>query len=63
MSRSLLLCIWLLLLAATGCPKAGESGGPVDACSETGQQCRLGGGQLGVCTMNTAGELRCAPQH
>jgi hypothetical protein len=58
-----LVTFCLLLLTATGCPTAGEHSGPVDTCTEAGQQCRLGGGKLGVCTMDTAGNLQCASQH
>lgn len=52
-----------LLVAASACPDTSESGGPTDTCESVGQQCRLGGGQLGVCTSNADGDLECVPQH
>ena len=59
----LLLTVWIVVLA--GCPNdtTRGSGGPVDECESIGQQCRLGGGQLGVCTMDTEGQMTCDPQH
>lgn len=53
----------IALLLAAGCPSGDSSSGPVDKCTNTGQQCRMGGGQLGVCTMDTAGDYVCASQH
>ncbi|MGM0558926.1 MAG: hypothetical protein ACQEVA_21235 [Myxococcota bacterium] len=50
-------------LALTGCPNDASEGGAVDTCEKIGQQCKLGGGQLGVCTMDPGGEMRCEPQH
>ncbi len=56
-----------LIWALSGCPGGSESsessGGPVDECRETGQQCRLGDGKLGVCTREVEGEIDCVPQH
>lgn len=53
-----------LTLLASGCPDtSGSSGGPVDECQKTGQQCRLGDGQLGVCTKTVDAEFACEPQH
>ena len=55
-----LLFFFLLL---TACPLDGDSTGPVDICETIAQQCRLGTGLLGVCSMNQDGELFCMPQH
>lgn len=69
MSVSLRTCLAIvaglcaILLGAAGCPDATESEGPTDDCQSIGEQCRLGGGQLGVCTAEADGELTCAPQH
>ena len=57
------LLTFCLALFASGCPDAETGGGPVDTCTTAGEQCRIAGGQLGVCTMDTRGELTCAPQH
>lgn len=46
-----------------GCPQSNEASGPVDTCEKTGQQCRLGGGQLGVCHMKPDGQYECVSQH
>jgi hypothetical protein len=60
-----ILRILLLILAvvAVGCPGDEQNSGPVDECTRVGQQCRMGGGQLGVCNMNTSGEYHCTSQH
>jgi hypothetical protein len=52
-----------LAVALTGCPKSDQASAPVETCEQIGQQCKLGGGQLGVCSMTTDGEMRCEPQH
>jgi hypothetical protein len=52
----------LALSVMTGCPDD-QTAGAVDSCEEIGQQCKLGGGQLGVCSMNPDGEMTCEPQH
>lgn len=57
------LLVALVGLTLAGCPDDSASGGPVETCESIGQQCKLGGGQLGVCTMTTDGETRCEPQH
>lgn len=56
------LLIWLAA-ATTGCPDAADDGGPTAECTSIGQQCRLGGGQLGVCTKNADRDFECVPQH
>ena len=58
-----ILVTMMSLLCLTGCPTNDTSTGPVDTCEKAGQQCRLGGGQLGVCSMQTDGELVCTSQH
>lgn len=59
--------LWLILLLLSGCLLAGcpsdTSGAPVERCEKIGQKCKLGGGQLGICTMDTSGQLQCQPQH
>jgi len=57
-----LLFVWLAL-AASACPDGSKSHGPTDTCESIGEQCRLGGGQLGVCTADANNELVCEPQH
>lgn len=57
------LALAVVALLVGGCPDDTAAGGPVDTCTKAGEQCRIQGGQLGVCTMNTDGELTCAPQH
>ncbi len=55
-----------LALLVTGCPDETPSGGPVETCTKAGEQCKMGGGQLGVCTsdMNTdPPRLFCMSQH
>lgn len=61
MTRFAISLLAALLLAA--CPQTGGTGGPVDTCKEIGQQCRMGAGQLGVCSANAEGELECVSQH
>lgn len=58
--------LFISLLAATllaGCPQPDEASGPVDTCEKSGQQCRLGGGQLGVCHMTPRSAFECVSQH
>ncbi|MFW5967516.1 MAG: hypothetical protein ACOCV2_08370 [Persicimonas sp.] len=53
-----------LALFLVGCPlKSADSAGPVDTCEEPGQRCKLGGGQLGVCSADPDGQLECVSQH
>lgn len=61
MLRMLIIVVMASMLA--GCPQEGGSGGPVDTCEKIGQQCRMGGGQLGVCSAGADGELECVSQH
>jgi len=57
----------LVLLAAmfvfTGCPVGESTSGPVETCSKAGERCKMGGGQLGVCSANTDGSIVCMSQH
>ncbi|MFW6057917.1 MAG: hypothetical protein ACOC9W_03580 [Persicimonas sp.] len=55
----------MALLFCVGCPGQGQdsSSGPVDTCETAGEQCRLGGGQLGVCSPKADGQLECMSQH
>lgn len=46
-----------------GCPDGSETSRVVETCREVGQQCRLGGGQLGVCLRGEDDKLECASQH
>ena len=55
--------LFLALLLLTACELEGSSTGPTEICESIAEQCRLGGGQLGVCSMNQEGELFCMPQH
>jgi hypothetical protein len=55
-----LLIVLTSLVAA--CPGNNASSGPVDTCQSVGQQCRLEGGQLGVCNYQND-ELACLSQH
>jgi hypothetical protein len=57
--------IIIALIGLVGCPGQDGSAGPVDTCQKAGQQCRIGGGQLGVCVAKTGQELEleCASQH
>lgn len=55
---------WFVLFAVlvlSGCPE--DSGGPVKICTKAAEQCQMGGGKLGVCTMDTSGALTCMSQH
>lgn len=49
--------------ALSGCPGNQAASGPVATCEKAGQQCKLGGGQLGVCAAGANGELECQSQH
>jgi hypothetical protein len=53
----------IALVGLVGCPGQEPSSGPVDTCESAGQQCRLGGGQLGVCSAGSGEELECMSQH
>ncbi len=58
--------IWIVIVALLGlvaCPGQDASSGPVDTCETAGQQCRLGGGKLGVCSPSADGQLECMSQH
>lgn len=59
MLRALLALMFLL----TGCPSESDAPTVVDVCVKSTQQCRMGGGQLGVCMMATDGTFTCASQH
>ena len=61
--RSLILLLLGLAVLSSGCPEASSSGGPVDACEKTGQQCRISDGKLGVCIKQTDGDVECQSQH
>ena len=56
------LLLWLAA-ASAGCPDGAETGGPTDECTSIGQQCRLGGGQLGVRTKDADQQFECVSQH
>lgn len=60
MARPLLIAFFVVL---AGCPSASDETNVVDECSKTGVQCRMGGGKLGVCMMNTDGAFDCVSQH
>ena len=60
MKRTLLL---LLVVIAAGCPTSADETSVVDECTKTGVQCRMGGGKLGVCMMDTDGTFDCVSQH
>ena len=60
----IVLCVFCISLM--GCPHEGESTGPVDTCSKAGEQCKMGGGQLGVCMndmQKDPPQLFCMSQH
>ena len=57
------IAIVVITLLLGGCPTDAKRSGPVDTCEKAGQQCRIGGGKLGVCSMNASGELFCMSQH
>ncbi|QDG52276.1 hypothetical protein FIV42_16480 [Persicimonas caeni] len=61
MTRLLISLVAAVLLA--GCPQPNEVSGPVDVCEKIGQQCRMGGGKLGVCNMKPDGTFECVSQH
>jgi hypothetical protein len=62
---TLSLALAPLILAA--CPDdSARSAGPVETCTKVGEQCKMGGGQLGVCMtdMNVdPPKLFCMSQH
>ena len=68
MARTLKIAVVLACMATgllAGCPGSTDESAPVDTCADArvGQQCKLGGGQLGVCMMDTAGQSFCQDQH
>lgn len=61
-----ILRVLLLSFALTcgfACPGSKGEAEPVEDCTSVGEQCRLGAGKLGVCTMNARDEIECEPQH
>ena len=50
-----------LLLAAMACDADSLVAGPVAVCSETGAQCQLPKGPLGVCERVPCGDSKSAP--
>ncbi len=54
-----LLIVSILFLA--GCPDG--SSGPTKVCTKAAEQCQMGGGKLGVCTMDPQGAMTCMSQH
>jgi hypothetical protein len=60
---------WLLVWLLAGCDLGTISTVPAARCTETGTQCQLAGGPLGVCerTACAPGEsppcFQCTPQH
>lgn len=65
----------LMLTSAVACDGGFMVSGPVEICSESGVQCVLGGGPLGVCERASCDEglfensaasracFQCTPQH
>jgi len=56
--------IYLMLVsfALSGCPDDSSSG-PTKVCTKAAEQCQMGGGKLGVCTMDPQGAMTCMSQH
>lgn len=58
-----------LMVATVGCPDSSGgpgSSGPVAECTRAGQQCKMGGRQIGVCTSDLDSDpprLFCMSQH
>lgn len=68
MTRRLARAALALALAwlAWGCEPPEGASGPVEVCEKIGQQCKLGGGKLGVCQPAGepgSGQLACMSQH
>ncbi len=58
------LCLALLIaVGVAGCPGNQPGSQPATTCKTVGQQCQLGGGQLGVCYAGDGGKLECVSQH
>jgi len=52
----------LVSFALSGCPDDSSSG-PTKVCTKAAEQCQMGGGKLGVCTMDPQGAMTCMSQH
>ena len=70
-SRAMIRCAALLgsLLGLIACDSGLSSGGPPETCTESGVQCQLPAGPLGVCERSQCGAtetppcFKCTPQH
>ncbi len=65
MNASLKMKLFLLvasIVALAGCPNESASSGPVAVCKSAGTQCKMSGGQLGVCSYDKQ-TLVCLSQH
>ena len=70
-SPSIIRCVALLgsLVGLIACDSAFSPGGPPETCAESGVQCQLSAGPLGVCERSHCGAgetppcFKCTPQH
>ena len=60
----LALLMALALASLCSCQQASDARTSiVEACQKSGQRCRHSSGQVGYCTIDKAGGLRCMSQH
>ncbi len=58
----MIIILFVSISMLIACPNQSESTGPVKICKSAGTQCKMTGGQLGVCSYKRQ-KLVCLSQH